>query len=104
MPKTLNQTQMNGMLKALSRNKFRDKHFGVLKCLVDANSHKMAQKLYYDYISESNFAKFSVFLSKLDNLLYNMGGKPVDKNEVEEDDEIPRMGKNKDKKRKKDRD
>lgn len=54
-----------------------------MQILRDAESYKMAQKLYQSYISESDFSRFHGFMINLDRLMVKYGAKP-DSGEAEE--------------------
>ncbi|MDE1905114.1 MAG: hypothetical protein KGH75_01505 [Rhodospirillales bacterium] len=45
-----------------------------LRILVDDPSHRLAQKIYKTYISQTDFAKFHSFLIDFDRLLARFGG------------------------------
>jgi hypothetical protein len=83
---TMSERQKKILLKTLSSRKDKGGP-GVLRCLVDANSHKLAQKLFYDHISDSNFSKFPLFLQELDQLLHKFGAKTKTREEIAEEDE-----------------
>lgn len=85
----LTASQMDGIKKVLSGRRFRERtSSGVLKCLIDGNAHKFAQRLYCDHVSDADFSKFPMFLTELDKLLYKFGGKIKEKPTVSEDDDI----------------
>jgi hypothetical protein len=54
-----------------------------LQCLTDGPSHKLAQKLYKQYVSDEDYSKFHSFLVDLDRMLVRHGAK-VNKQPVEE--------------------
>jgi hypothetical protein len=76
---------------------------GYLRCLVDADAHKWAQKIYSSYISDNDYSKFPSFLLQLDKLLHNFGAKANKISTTKEDDEYGSDRKKK-KKRNRDRD
>lgn len=60
-----------------------------LLILVDADSSKLVQRIFSDYVSDSNLEKFAQFLLSFDKLLYKFrDGKPLEKEEIEELEEI----------------
>ena len=98
----VNQRQVDSLAKIFA-SKHRHRSSGVLKCLVDADDHKAAQKLYFKYISDSDFSKFPLFLQKFDRMLYKFGGKVAERPTEEEDEDLisrKRDKKGKDKKSK----
>ena len=71
---------------------------GYLRCLTDANGHKMAQRIYLDYISDSDFSRFPAFLVRFDKLLTSYGAKSNKAESIKEDKERKAIKKrNKDK-------
>jgi hypothetical protein len=83
----IDRRQAKTILKAVSAKNLR-KSGGILKCLVDGNSHKLAQRMYFDYVSDQDFSKFPLFLQKLDRMLYKFGGKTAKKRHIRDDDDV----------------
>jgi hypothetical protein len=79
------------------------KSAGYLRCLIDADAHKWAQKIYSSYISDNDYSKFPSFLMQLDRLLHNFGAKANKISTTKEDEEYGSDVKRK-KKKKKNRD
>jgi hypothetical protein len=61
--------------------------FSDMKVLVDAPSKKLIEKLYHSHISTTNYSRLPLFMSKLDELLVQFGGRPVAEKEQESEEE-----------------
>ena len=60
-----------------------------LKITIDADSTKLVQRLYVDYVSETNMAKLPQFMIAFDRLLFKFrDGKPLSPEEIHEVNEV----------------
>lgn len=60
-----------------------------LKITIDADSTKLVQRLYVDYVSETNMAKLPQFMIAFDRLLFKFrDGKPLTPEEIHEVNEV----------------
>lgn len=67
-----------------AQDKTKSLHMTVL---TDANGHKVAQKLYHQYISDTDYSKLPAFVQALDSLLAHFGAGQQENDGVEEDEQ-----------------
>lgn len=64
----------------------------LMRILTDPDSMKLVQRLYVDYVSETDTSKIAQFFVAFDKLLYKFrDGKPLSREEIEELDEIQQV-------------
>jgi len=59
-----------------------------MSVLTDANGHKVAQKLYHQYISDSDYSKLPAFVQALDALLSHFGAGQQQDEGTDEDEQV----------------
>lgn len=72
-----------------------------LKVLVDPESSRLVQRIFADYVSEDNLMRYAQFLIAFDKLLLKYrDGKPLDRQEIDEANEVEEVRSNRKKKKK----